>query len=78
MNILDFSGGVSLIGHSLGSLILFDLLSGQPRTEEEEVKDIPEGEQDPGVQDLNDSFKEHIYFLKSIFLNFGLLLFIVE
>ncbi|XP_023341735.1 phospholipase DDHD2 [Eurytemora carolleeae] len=53
----DFSGGVSLIGHSLGSLILFDLLSGQPRTEEEEVKDILEGEEDPGAQDLNDSFK---------------------
>ena len=61
MNISDFSGGVSLIGHSLGSLILFDLLSGQPRTEEEEVKDILEGEEDPGAQDLNDSFKEHIY-----------------
>ena len=62
MNISDFCGGVSLIGHSLGSLILFDLLSGQPKTEEEEVKDILEGDEDPGAQDLNDSFKEHIYF----------------
>uniref|UniRef100_A0A6J0SZH9 Triacylglycerol hydrolase DDHD2 n=1 Tax=Pogona vitticeps TaxID=103695 RepID=A0A6J0SZH9_9SAUR len=48
----DFKGGVSLAGHSLGSLILFDLLTNQKCTsDEEENKDegprklaaIPEG-----------------------------------
>merc|ERR1719244_1539315 len=39
-----FTSGVSVIGHSLGSLILFDLLSGQSEndeTEKEEVLDEP-------------------------------------
>jgi hypothetical protein len=34
-----FSGGVSVVGHSLGSLILFDLLAGQTDEEEEQVEE---------------------------------------
>ena len=32
----DFNGSISMIGHSLGSLILFDLLCGQVRDKEQE------------------------------------------
>jgi len=45
----DFDGSVSMIGHSLGSLILFDLLSGQLK--EEEV----EKEQEEGPVELTSS-----------------------
>ncbi|XP_058812828.1 uncharacterized protein LOC131677165 isoform X2 [Topomyia yanbarensis] len=47
----DFKGGVSLAGHSLGSLILFDLLchqKGQPM--ETENSENPDGDRVPAMQ----------------------------
>lgn len=41
----DFSGGVSLAGHSLGSLILFDLLCHQNPIKESEEKNLENPDQ---------------------------------
>lgn len=54
----DFNGGVSLAGHSLGSLILFDLLCHQNCLKESEEKNLEnrdEGYQPPTFSDLNAS-----------------------
>ena len=50
-----------MIGHSLGSLVLFDLLSGQPRTEEEEEVKVQDELDNSEIQDLDDSFKENLF-----------------
>ena len=61
MIIVGFKGHCSVIGHSLGSLILFDLLSGQrredgqkdesePESSEQDMK--PRWEKDLGIEDV--------------------------
>jgi hypothetical protein len=53
-----FGGGCSVVGHSLGSLILFDLLAGQKeasndlQAEEEEMLVKPRWDKDLGIEDV--------------------------
>ena len=66
-DLIGFKGDCSVIGHSLGSLILFDLLSGQTNSSEDESKEkttnatssdqdqdpqIPRWEKDLGIEDV--------------------------
>ena len=61
MIIVGFKGDCSVIGHSLGSLILFDLLSGQKREDGQKDESEPESseqdmkprwEKDLGIEDV--------------------------
>ncbi|KAM9368581.1 triacylglycerol hydrolase DDHD2 [Phaethornis superciliosus] len=57
-----FSGGVSIAGHSLGSLILFDLLTNQKAAPEEEEEEEKEGHRlassSRGIEEVKEILKE--------------------
>ncbi|KAL7889884.1 hypothetical protein AOLI_G00021420 [Acnodon oligacanthus] len=55
----DFKGGVSVSGHSLGSLILFDLLSNQ-KTGSPSSESTPNGNAQPEVKEVSPTVSQSI------------------